>query len=60
VDVFIGANKVGTLKLAKPGAAARSLLVLNKFSVAKVGKIRLVVATTGKPVKIDALAISGS
>ncbi len=60
VDVFIGTSKVGTLKLAKSGAAARSLLVLNRFSVAKTGKIKLVVSTTGKPVKIDALAMSGS
>ena len=60
VDAFIGKTKVGTFKLAKSGAATRSLLTLPRFTSAKTGKIQLVVSTSGKTVKIDALAISGS
>ncbi|CAB4930935.1 unannotated protein [freshwater metagenome] len=58
VDLYIGTSKVGTLNLYKAGTATRSLLTLTRFKANKTGKVSVRVTTSGKLVKIDALALS--
>ena len=58
VDLYIGTSKVGTLNLYKAGTATRGLLTLTRFKSNKTGKVSVRVTTSGKLVKIDALALS--
>lgn len=57
VAVYVGATKVGTLALAR-STSGRALLLLPRSSRARTGAIRLVVTTSGRPVRIDALMTS--
>jgi hypothetical protein len=59
VKVYVGATYVGQISLKKSGASSRSLLLLPRFTNTKVGKIKIV-ASTGKTVRLDAIAIAGS
>ena len=60
VKVYIGTTYVGQISLYKSGASSRSLLLLPRFTSSKVGRIKMVVASTGKTVRLDGVAISGS
>lgn len=57
VAVYVGATKVGTLALAR-STSGRALLLLPRSSRARSGAVRLVVTTSGRPVRIDALMTS--
>ena len=59
VKVYVGATYVGQISLKKSGASSRSLLLLPRFTNTKVGKIKIV-ASNGKTVRLDGIAISGS
>jgi len=58
VAVYVGAARVGTINLAWSGRATRALLMLPRFPVARAGVIRLVVTSTGRTVRVDALALA--
>ena len=55
VKMYVGTWYVGTISLYKTGAATRSLVLLPRFSTLRSGKIKLVVSTSSKTVKIDAI-----
>lgn len=57
VDVYVGATKVGTVSLAKAGAAKRSLLSPIRLTSARTGKVKVVVTSVAKRVSIDGIAI---
>lgn len=57
LTMYVGTAKVGTISLQSAGTAKR-LLLLPRFTAARTGVVRLVVATRGKPVKLDALAVT--
>ena len=59
VKVYVGATYVGQISLKKSGASSRSLLLLPRFTDTKVGPIKIV-ASTGKTVRLDGIAIAGS
>jgi len=56
VAVYVGATKVGTVSLVSATTTYRKHLLLT-LPKAVSGKVRLVVATTGRPVAIDGLSI---
>jgi hypothetical protein len=56
LNVYVGTKFVGRISLYKSGASSRSLVSLPRFSSLKSGKVKLVVASSGKLVKVDALA----
>ena len=60
VKVYVGATYVGQISLYKSGASSRSMVLLPRFTSTKVGRIKIVVASTGKTVRLDGVAISGS
>ncbi len=60
LNVYVGAKFVGRISLYKSGASSRSLVLLPRFSSLKSGKVKLVVASSGKLVKVDALAATAS
>ena len=57
VQVYVGATKVGTVSLAKAGAAKRSLLSPIVLTSARTGKVKIVVTSVAKRVSIDGVAI---
>jgi uncharacterized protein YjbI with pentapeptide repeats len=57
VDVYIGAKKVGTINLKAATTTTRKLVTFPAFATNRTGTIKLIVATTGKLVKIDGLAV---
>lgn len=58
--LYVGRTKVGTLSLRSTTTHARVLLLLPRLSTSHYGLVRLVVTSCGKPVKIDAVAISNT
>ena len=60
VDVYVGSSKVGSISLKKSGAASRALVTLPRLSSLKTGKVKIVVSSAGKVVRLDGVAISGS
>jgi uncharacterized protein YjbI with pentapeptide repeats len=57
VDVYIGSSKVGTINLKAATTTTRKLVTFPAFTANRTGTIKLIVATTGKLVKIDGLAV---
>ena len=58
VDIYVGSSKVGSISLKKSGSASRALLTLPRLTSLKTGKVKVVVTSTNKVVKLDGLAIS--
>jgi len=57
VAVYVGSSKVGTLSLVSP-TSGRALVLVRRLTSARTGVVRLVVTSSGRLVKIDALALS--
>ncbi|WP_436702296.1 hypothetical protein [Nocardioides sp. BYT-33-1] len=55
VDVFVGRTRIGRISLQ--GAAAHQQLRLLPAFAVRTGKVRVVVASSGRPVRVDGLAI---
>jgi len=58
VAVYVGSTKVGTISLYRSTTLARGFKMLARFTTKKTGPIKLVVTSSGKLVKIDAVAIT--
>ena len=58
VAVLVGSQRIGTISLVSATPRDRTLLMLPRLATGKYGSVRLVVLTSGKTVRIDALATS--
>jgi predicted GH43/DUF377 family glycosyl hydrolase len=58
VTVYIGTTKLKTINLAATSTKRRQVISVANFTKVRKGTIRIVVATSGKPVIIEGLAIS--
>ena len=58
VNVYVGSAKVASISLVKSGAGARSLITLPAFAALKTGKVKVVVTSSGKTVKIDGIGMT--
>ena len=58
ITLYLGSAKVGAISLYAPTTTARSVLVLPRFTSTRAGKVRLVVTSRSKLVRIDALEVS--
>ncbi len=59
VAVYVGSTRVGIISLYHPTTLSRSLLLLPRFAVRGAGVVRLVIMSSRKLVRIDALALTG-
>jgi hypothetical protein len=58
VSVLLGAKKLRTVNLAASRLRKRQVLPVGTFPSAVSGKLRVVVATSGKPVRIEGLGVA--
>lgn len=58
VTVFLGAKKLRTVNLSASRLRTRQVLPVATFPTAAGGKLRVVVATSGKPVRIEGLGVA--
>jgi predicted GH43/DUF377 family glycosyl hydrolase len=58
VTVYIGTTKLKTINLAATTTLRRQVISVANFAKVRKGTIRIVVATSGKPVIIEGLAVS--
>ena len=58
VAVYVGTTKVASISLVKSGAGARTLITLPVFAALKTGKVKVVVTSSGKTVKIDDIGMT--
>lgn len=57
VDVFLGSTKLARVDTGAASTRARRVATVAVFTRARSGTVRVVVASSGRPVKIDGLAI---
>lgn len=58
VTVYIGTTKLKTVRLAATTTRKRQVISIANFTKVRKGTIKIVVATSGKPVIIEGLAVS--
>lgn len=57
VGVYVGATKVGTVRLAAATTRHRQVVLLPAFASARTGTVSLRILSSGKPVRIDGLVV---
>jgi hypothetical protein len=58
VDVYVGSTKIKSISLVKAGVSARTLITIPAFTALKTGKVKVIVTSTGKTVKIDGIGMT--
>ena len=58
IAIYVGSTKVGSYSLAKSGSGTRSVINVPRFSSAKSGKVKIVVAKSGKTVRLDGVGLT--
>jgi predicted GH43/DUF377 family glycosyl hydrolase len=58
VTIYLGTTKLKTIKLAATTTRKRQVISIANFTKVRKGTVKIVVATSGKPVIIEGLAVS--
>lgn len=57
VDLYLGARRIATVRLAASRARTRQIIPVAIWSTARTGTLRIVVTSNAKPVKIEGLGV---